>query len=86
VSHAAGGTDIVQRLRDSVRACRALDRSALLAEAADEIKRLRLSDEEREAMGVKRDLSWDELKEGFPPAYTEHIGRQAAAHIEAYAP
>lgn len=33
--------DLVQRLRDSVRACRALDRSALLAEAADELERLR---------------------------------------------
>ena len=34
-------SDLVQRLRDSVRAARALDRSALLAEAADEIERLR---------------------------------------------
>ena len=34
-------TDLVQRLRESVRACRALDRSALLTEAADEIARLR---------------------------------------------
>jgi hypothetical protein len=33
--------DIVCRLRESVRACRALDRSELLAEAADEIERLR---------------------------------------------
>lgn len=33
--------DIVLRLRESVRACRALDRSALLTEAADEIERLR---------------------------------------------
>ena len=40
-------SDIVQRLRDSVRACRALDRSALLAEAADEIERLRLRDAEQ---------------------------------------
>lgn len=37
--------DIVDRLRESVRACRALDRSALLAEAADEIERLRKADE-----------------------------------------
>lgn len=58
--------DIVQRLRDSVRACRALDRSSLLAEAADEIERLRLqaceklsesdsfrlTDDEREAVDV----------------------------------
>jgi len=33
------------------------------------------------AMGVSRDLSWEELKEGFPPAYTEHVGRQAAKWI-----
>lgn len=33
-------SDLVQRLRDSVRACRALDRSALLAEAADDLERL----------------------------------------------
>jgi len=38
-------------------------------------------DEGRDAMGVSRDLSWEELKEGFPPAYTEHIGRQAAEWI-----
>lgn len=43
-------SDLVQRLRDSVRACRALDRSALLAEAADEIERLRLTEEELEVM------------------------------------
>lgn len=30
----------------------------------------------REVMGVTRDVSWQELKEGFPPAYTEHIGEQ----------
>mgnify|MGYP003326208539 CR=1 FL=1 len=35
-------SDIVKRLRESVKACRALDRSALLAEAADEIERLRV--------------------------------------------
>jgi DNA (cytosine-5)-methyltransferase 1 len=39
-------------------------------------------EEARQAMGVSRDLSWDELKEGFPPAYTEHIGRQAAKWIQ----
>lgn len=32
---------LVQRLRDSVTQCRALDRSALLEEAAAEIERLR---------------------------------------------
>lgn len=30
----------------------------------------------REVMGVTRPIPWDSLKEGFPPAYTEHIGRQ----------
>lgn len=33
-------SDIVERLRASVTQCRAVDRSALLAEAADEIERL----------------------------------------------
>jgi len=30
----------------------------------------------REVMGVSRDVTWQELKEGFPPAYAEHIGAQ----------
>lgn len=34
-------SDIVQRLRESVRVCRAIDRSELLEEAAAEIERLR---------------------------------------------
>ena len=34
-------TSLVQRLRESVTQCRALDRSALLEEAAAEIERLR---------------------------------------------
>ena len=38
-------------------------------------------EEGREAMGVEREIGWEELKEGFPPAYTEHVGRQAAAYI-----
>jgi len=29
------------------------------------------------AMGVDRKISWNELKEGFPPAYTRHVGEQA---------
>lgn len=33
--------------------------------------------EGRWAMGVDRPISWNELKEGFPPAYTKHIGMQA---------
>ena len=32
-------------------------------------------------MGVDRPLSWDELKEGFPPAYTRHVGEQAMAWL-----
>jgi DNA (cytosine-5)-methyltransferase 1 len=32
-------------------------------------------------MGVTRPLPWQSLKEGFPPAYTEHIGRQLLAHL-----
>lgn len=39
-------TDITQRLRESAKAARALDRAALLNEAADEIERLRISDEQ----------------------------------------
>ena len=35
--------DIVEQLRASVTQCRAVDRSALLAAAADEIERLRLA-------------------------------------------
>ena len=42
-------SDIVQRLRDSATQARALDRAALLNEAADEIERLRLTDAERGA-------------------------------------
>lgn len=34
-------------------------------------------DEGRWAMGVDREISWNELKEGFPPAYTHHVGVQA---------
>jgi predicted DNA binding protein len=43
-------TDLVQRLRDSVTQARAIDRAALLHEAADEIEQLRSyaqSDEKR---------------------------------------
>jgi len=35
------------------------------------------------AMGVNRNISWNELKEGFPPAYTRHIGEQAMAWLKA---
>jgi DNA (cytosine-5)-methyltransferase 1 len=29
-----------------------------------------------EVMGVSREIPWDSLKEGFPPAYTAHLGTQ----------
>lgn len=29
-----------------------------------------------EVMGVSRQIPWNSLKEGFPPAYTRHIGEQ----------
>lgn len=29
-----------------------------------------------EVMGVSRDIPWNSLKEGFPPAYTKHVGEQ----------
>lgn len=32
-----------------------------------------------EVMGVTRRIPWNSLKEGFPPAYTHHIGSQIAA-------
>jgi hypothetical protein len=30
----------------------------------------------RRVMGVKRDIPWTSLKEGFPPAYTSFFGAQ----------
>ncbi len=36
----------------------------------------------REVMGVTRELTWNELKEGFPPAYTEHVGVQALTTLQ----
>jgi DNA (cytosine-5)-methyltransferase 1 len=42
----------------------------------------RTVEEGRFAMGVDRPISWNELKEGFPPAYTAHVGAQAAAWIQ----
>ena len=47
---------LVQRLRDSVTQCRALDRSQLLTEAADEIERLRITDDEKKA--IESALGW----------------------------
>ena len=43
-------SDIVERLRASVTQCRALDRAALLEEAAAKIERLRLTDVERASL------------------------------------
>lgn len=36
----------------------------------------------QEVMGVHRDIPWNSLKEGFPPAYTESIGRQMINGLE----
>lgn len=36
-----------------------------------------------EVMGVDRQVTWNELKEGFPPAYTHHIGTQIMEHLRA---
>lgn len=36
----------------------------------------------REVMGVNRPIPWESLKEGFPPAYTEYLGRQIAESLE----
>ncbi|GIG27155.1 hypothetical protein Cde04nite_33990 [Cellulomonas denverensis] len=38
----------------------------------------------RDAMGIQW-MTRDELREAIPPAYTEHIGRQLIAHVEAVA-
>jgi DNA (cytosine-5)-methyltransferase 1 len=38
--------------------------------------------EGKQAMGVDWDVTWNELKEMVPPAYTEWIGRQLLASIE----
>ena len=32
-------------------------------------------------MGVTREIPWSSLKEGFPPHYTEWIGKQALSHL-----
>lgn len=36
-------------------------------------------------LGIEHDMTWQGLYECLPPAYTEHIGRQLLAHIEAEA-
>lgn len=35
------------------------------------------------AMGVARKVTWNELKEGLPPAYTRHIGDQILTYLTA---
>ena len=35
-----------------------------------------------EVMGSRRVLPWDKLKEGFPPAYTEFVGRQLRDELD----
>jgi DNA (cytosine-5)-methyltransferase 1 len=39
----------------------------------------------RKAMGIDWMTSWDDLADAIPPAYTEHIGTQLLAHLEAAA-
>ena len=34
-----------------------------------------------EVMGVSREIPWNSLKEGFPPAYTQHVGEQLIGAI-----
>lgn len=38
-----------------------------------------------ECMGLERILPWDELKEGYPPAYSRFIGQQLLSCVEAAA-
>jgi DNA (cytosine-5)-methyltransferase 1 len=38
------------------------------------------ADHARDLFGLTRDLPWHSIKEGFPPAYTRHIGRQLIRH------
>ena len=35
----------------------------------------------QEVMGVSRNIPWNSLKEGFPPAYTMHIGTQLLNYV-----
>jgi DNA (cytosine-5)-methyltransferase 1 len=36
-------------------------------------------------LGVPWMTRWEDITEAIPPAYTEHIGRQLLAHVEAVA-
>ena len=49
-----------------------------------EFRRARSIDEARELMGMPW-ADWDGCRKAIPPAYTEHIGRQLLAAIEAAA-
>ena len=44
----------------------------------DRLDRLKLAylDTERPNGQIRRPVPWDSLKEGYPPAYSLHIGRQ----------
>ena len=47
---------------------------------------LRVADLESGSAAMDVDwMTWDELREAIPPAYTEWIGRQLAAHLETVA-
>ena len=35
----------------------------------------------REVMGVRREIPWNSLKEGFPPAYTEKVGQAVYEYL-----
>jgi DNA (cytosine-5)-methyltransferase 1 len=45
--------------------------------------RARTVEHAREAMGIDWPLTWQEVKEAIPPAYTELIGHQLMQHIRA---
>lgn len=49
-------SDLPARLRESIRACRALDRSQLLEEAAAEIERLRERNDSLAASLILKDM------------------------------
>lgn len=37
----------------------------------------------QEVMGVSRDIPWNSLKEGLPPKFTEHVGKQVLDWLDA---
>jgi DNA (cytosine-5)-methyltransferase 1 len=46
-----------------------------------EVRAARTIEQARVAMGIDW-MSWDEIREAIPPAYTEWIGQQLLAHLE----